>query len=195
MGIGVWNIDVTINKFPQKVASALAKLQETMLGAEYEPIAYLGSQLVNGTNHAVLAEQVVVTGRDTTNVVVIIFNEKSSETEATLVSIERVLETGAPLGGAVVAPSTDIPEDAMKVFNEALEGFVGSNIEPFAYLGSQLVNGINYIFAAEIAPVTPDPEKKVAIITVNSLEKKVHCTDLLSSKYERCLGYAFTWLK
>ena len=36
---------------PQKVATAIAELN--LIGAEYAPIAYLGSQLVNGVNHGV----------------------------------------------------------------------------------------------------------------------------------------------
>ena len=61
--IGSWNVDVTVGKLPQKVATAVGKLNESIVGTEYTPIAYLGSQVVNGINHAVLAEQVIVTGK------------------------------------------------------------------------------------------------------------------------------------
>ena len=83
---------------PQKVASAFSEVLGELLGAEYTPIAYLGEQLVNGTNHAVLAEQTLVNGKDTKNVVVVILNERGDS--FTLSNIERVVETGAPLGGA-----------------------------------------------------------------------------------------------
>ena len=74
--VGTWKIDVKLEGMPQKVATAFANLGTQLLGAEYTPIAYLGSQVVNGINHAVLAEQLVITGKDTKNIVLIIFNEK-----------------------------------------------------------------------------------------------------------------------
>lgn len=52
--VGEWKVEVNVGGMPQKVATAMGEIN--MLGAEYEPIAYLGSQVVNGVNHAVLAE-------------------------------------------------------------------------------------------------------------------------------------------
>ena len=192
--VGSWEINVNTNGMPQKVATAVSALSEQLIGAEYTPIAYLGAQVVNGTNHAVLAEQLVLTGKDTKNVVVLIFNEKGMD--CTLVGIERVLESGMPEGGISVNATTDIPAEAMDAFNSVFAGFVGSKVEPFAYLGSQVVKGINYIFAAEVTPVVENPEKKAAIVIVNSLTGEISFTDLLSSKTDSLqLGYAFTWLK
>ena len=76
--VGGWSVDVVVGGMPEKVATAFASLNE-LAGAEYTPIAYLGSQLVNGVNHAVLAEQLLITGKDTKNVVLVIFNEKESD--------------------------------------------------------------------------------------------------------------------
>lgn len=193
--VGNWNVNVSVGSMPQKVATAVGKLGETLIGAEYTPIAYLGSQVVNGTNHAVLAEQLITTGKDTKNVVIIIFNEKPNTMDLTLVSIERVVESGAALGGTVVDVQTKIPAEAQEAWNVAFEGFVGSNMSIIAYLGSQMVKGTNYIFAVEVEPVTAEPIKKVAIVSVNTVTKKVSFTDLLESKEESLCGYSFTWLK
>lgn len=196
MDFGSWNVDIHVgSNMPQKIASAMTELESTLIGAEYEPIAYLGSQVVNGTNHAVLAKQTIVTGRDTHNVVVMIFNEKPNDVKATLVSIERVVEGGLPLGGTTVDVHTDIPEDALEVWDDAFMGFVGSKVEPFALLGTQVVNGINYIFAAEVTGVTREPNKEVCIVVVNSNTKRVTFIDALENKHQASLGYAFTWLK
>lgn len=192
---GSWKINVVKNGMPQKVATAFAKLGETIIGAEYEPIAYLGEQTVNGVNHAVLARQILITGRDTENIVVIIFNERPDSMEATLVSIERVVEGGMALGGVQIFNGVDIPEDAKNVFDAAFKNFVGSKVEPIALLGTQVVNGVNYIFAATLEPVTPNPEKKVAIVVVNSTSGSVAIDDMLKNKHESALGYSFTWLK
>lgn len=193
---GAWNIKVVKDAMPQKVATAVGKLSQQLMGAEYTPIAYLGSQLVNGTNHAVLAEQLIVTGKDTKNVVVLIFNEKPNEMECSLVSIERVLESGTGLGVIAVDVKTQIPEEALNTFNKSFEGFVGSKVEPFAYLGSQIVNGINYFFACEVTSVTKDPVSSVALVTVNSNTGVVKFDDLITgTSVAKSLGYAFTWLK
>ena len=193
--VGSWKINVSTGAMPEKVATAVSALNE-MVGAEYKPIAYLGSQVVNGINHAVLCEQTVITGKDTKNVVVAIFNEKPEDLKLTLVAIERVVESGAPLGGIVVDATTDIPAEAKAAFDAQFEAFVGSKVEPFAYLGSQVVNGINYIFAATVTPVTQEPVVSAAIVIVNNTTGEVSFTDILDTKCDSLtLGYAFTWLK
>ena len=56
MILGGWNIDdVKGCNLPQKVQSAFTAVTGDMTGADYEPIAYLGSQIVNGTRYMVLA--------------------------------------------------------------------------------------------------------------------------------------------
>jgi len=192
---GSWEVKVVTNGMPQKVATAFSALTEQLIGAEYEPIAYLGSQVVNGTNHAVLAKQILTTGRDTTNVVVMVFNEKPNSMEATLVSIDRIVEGGAPMGGIHIDPQVEIPEDAKAAWNEAFEAWVGAKNEPIALLGTQIVKGTNYIFAATSTGVYPNAETKVCIVTLNPMTGTVAFGDLLENKHDASLGYSFTWLK
>ena len=191
---GSWNINVvTGGKLPQKVATAMSALSETMLGAEYEPIAVLGTQVVNGTNYAVLAKQTILSGKDTVNVVVMIFNEKPNDEKATLVNIERVLESNEGFGGTIVEPSTDINIRTKEVWDTAFEGWVGSKVEPIAFLGSQMTKGESFIYAATVTPVVPDAQAKVAIVTINPMTKEVSFVDMLETKQASSLGYAFTW--
>lgn len=176
--LGSWTVNVdAAGGMPEKVATAIGALAEQLIGAEYRPIAYLGSQLVNGINHAVLAEQTILSGRDTKNVVVLIFNEKGMD--CTLVNIERVLEGGDGMGAVEVHATTDIPKDAQNAFDDVFGEWVGSTVKPFAYLGSQVVSGIDYIFAAELTLVTENPVHKVVSVRVNGLTKKVSFTDIL----------------
>ena len=193
--VGSWNVNVSIGAMPEKVATAVSALDE-MVGVVYKPIAYLGTQVVNGTNHAVLCEQTVLTGKDTKNVVVAIFNENPGDLKLTLVAIERIVESGAPEGGIVVDASTEIPAEAKAAFDAQFEAFVGSKVEPFAYLGSQVVNGVNYLFAATVTPVSENPVVSAAVVIVNNTTGEVSFTDILDTKYDALtLGYAFTWLK
>lgn len=190
---GAWKIDVNVDGMPQKVATAMGKLAGMIVGAEYTPIAYLGCQEVNGINHAVLAEQVIVTGRDTKNVVMIVFNEKPSDVELTLVSIDRIVEGGAPMGGVAVDVKTDIPAEAKTIWDDAFDGFVGSNVTPFALLSTQMVNGMNYTFVATFETVSVEPSKRVVLVTINDKIKNVQIVDVLANKHQASLGYAFTW--
>lgn len=186
MSLGSWDVKVVTGGMPEKVATAFAEATDQLLGAEYTPIAYLGSQVVNGTNHAVLAEQIILSGKDTKNVVLMIFNEKGMD--CTLVNIERVVEGGDGAGAVEVAPTTDIPAEAKAAFATVLGDFVGATVEPFALLATQVTKGIDYIFAAEVTPVVENPETKVAVVVVNSLVKKASFTDILKSGLEVSLG-------
>lgn len=189
--LGSWNVNVVTGGMPQLIATAVGKLSEQLVGAEYTPIAYLGSQVVNGINHAVLAEQTVITGKDTKNIVVLIFNEKQHPdelSEVTLVNIERVLEGGNGMGGLKIDATTNIPAEAQEALDSVMKGFVGSTVKPFAYLGEQVVKGINYVLAAEVAPVCPDAVSSVCIVTVNSMVNKINFADVLESKHTLSLG-------
>lgn len=180
---GSWEVNVSIGSMPEKVATAFAELNE-MLGCEYSPIAYLGSQVVNGINHAVLAEQTILAGKDTKNVVLTIFNEKGNECH--LVDIERVVESGIPTGGVVVNVETvpNINKRAQVIFDEAFAGFVGSKVVPIALLATQVVRGIDYIYACELDPVSPEGVKKVSLVTINDLDREIRFADILTSNVE-----------
>lgn len=191
MNFGSWDIAVEIGKMPQKIATAFSGLNETLTGAEYEAIAYIGSQVANGTNHAVLAKQTIVTGKDVENIVVLIFNEKKDD--VTLVSIERILESGATFGGINIDVQTDIPEEIEDMFMNAFEAYTGAAVTPYALLGTQITKGVDYIFAATLSTVALEPEEKALIVTVNPMTKQVAMADMLSNKHTASLKYAFTW--
>jgi len=177
--LGTWDVNVSVGSMPQKVASAVSALSETLIGTMYTPIAYLGSQVVNGINHAVLAEQTVLAGKDTTNIVLMIFNEKG--TECALTNIERVLESGNGFGGIDINVQTEINSTAQSLFDRTFEYFCGSTVTPFALLGTQVVKGLNYIFACTVKNVTEDANEKVVLVTINDLSLAPQFTYLLDS--------------
>lgn len=149
--LGSYNVNVQVGRLPQKVATYFEEAMGKLLGAEYTPVAYLGSQAVNGTNHALLCEQTVLTGRDTKNAVLVVLNEKDEG--LSLVSVTPIVEGGGPLGGIDVHVTGDIPAEAKAAFDAAFAQFVGSKVTPFALLGIQSVHGVNYIFAAEVSAI------------------------------------------
>ena len=178
---GSWNIDVSVNKFPQKIATAIGELNEMMVGAEYTPIAYIGSQIANGTNYAVLAEQLIVTGKDSKNIVILIFNEKPNATNLTLVAIERAVESSAELGGVKVDVKTEMTDEILAFFQKAREGFVGYGFKPFALLGTQVVKGTNYIYATVASPALPDAPDEAMIVIANPTTHNFQLVEMIGS--------------
>ena len=74
--LGGWNLDeVKGCNLPQKVQSDFTAVTSELVGAEYEPIAYLGSQVVNGTNYRILALQKMIAQNAERKFVRMIINE------------------------------------------------------------------------------------------------------------------------
>ena len=77
MILGGWNLDeVKGTALPQKVQTAFMAVTSELVGAEYEPIAYLGSQQVNGMNYRILALMRAVTPNAEKRIVKMIIHEE-----------------------------------------------------------------------------------------------------------------------
>lgn len=82
--------------------------------------------------------------------------------------------------------SRELTEEDMKVFNEAMEGFVGVGYTPLS-VQSQVVKGTNYRFLCEATTVTLKPQTSKAIVTVYKPlpgEGKAHITAITSIEDE-----------
>ena len=66
---------------------------------------------------------------------------------------------------------TKMPQPAATAWS-AVEGLVGANYKPIAYVGNQQVHGVNYVFIAEQTLVTANPERHIVTVTVNALDGK-----------------------
>lgn len=194
METGNWEIAIEIGRIPQKIASAIIDLGEKLVGAEYEPIAYLGSQVVNGVNHAVLAKQIITTGRDTENIVVLIFNEKNNN--VVLVSIERVMSGSDAVFGGIRLDVKNITiewdEEANFVFTNAFKEFTGAKMVPYYLLGTQIVRGVNYFYLAEMRGLGENDKKKAVLVIINSATDVVSIIDILTNKFTDSAKYSFT---
>lgn len=179
-----------VGKLPQKVATAFPAVFEGWVGSgSYTPIAYLGSKLTNGTNHAILALQTLLTGADVHNIVVIVLNEKpvAGDEAGTfaLADIQTVLSDNGKPGGLQIAPTATIPAEAMTAFSKNFVGVLGGKIKPFALLATQMVNGPKYVFAVEtsmvVGPnaVTKGFTDKVCLLTVYANYEGFEMTPIL----------------
>lgn len=195
--LGGWDINVSTSGMPQKIASIMGGSFEVN-NCEYKFIATLGTQQVNGTNTAILAQQTVLTGKDVNNAAIMIFNEKPGSMDIALVETRVIVESGGPFGGISVNMSTIIPEEADEALKAALAEFTGSKIEPFAFIGTQVSKGVNYILAAKTTATALNAKPNLAIVTVRPLlEPKLEFSRMLdkgiNDNEEAKLGYAFTW--
>ena len=209
MKLGNYLINVT-EKLPQKVQSGFDKVFSNMVGANYTPIAYLGSKVVNGTNHAILAEQNLVTGKDIKAICLVILNEKPGDLHGetfSVVDIQSLLSDGGlKLGAININPTNEIPADAKEVFDKHFGGFLGAKNKAFALLATQIVHGVAYVFAVEsqmlVKPLNggnialaSDDYSSIKLVKVYSDFSEIETLDVISG-YNKSdsLGYAFTWL-
>ena len=88
--LGGWNIDeIKSCNLPQKAASAFTAVTGGLVGADYQPVLYVGSQVVNGTNYCIFAVQKLVVPNPEKRLVKMIINV-SSTGEASLVSVSGI---------------------------------------------------------------------------------------------------------
>ena len=90
MKLGNWELDnIKTANLPQKAQSAFTAVTSNLVGCDYQPVLYVGSQLVNGTNHCVLAIQRPVVPNAEGKFVKIIVHEDLNGSPS-LVSISKV---------------------------------------------------------------------------------------------------------
>ena len=98
--LGAWSINeaLTAAELPAEVQEAFDAAMETLLGVDYTPVAYLGSQVVAGKNYAILCKAVTVTAEPVTSLkVVIVFDGVNGQREVRQVSnfeLEDYVEIG-----------------------------------------------------------------------------------------------------
>lgn len=78
-----------MTSMPQEAASAWHGALGGIVGAEYEPLIYVGGQPVKGVNHLFIAQQTLVLARPERHIVLVTINEFDGNFN--LVSIERII--------------------------------------------------------------------------------------------------------
>ena len=150
--------DAASPEVPDSVKSVFAKATETLTGVGYEPVAYLGSQVVAGTNHLILCKATPTTAEPkSTYALVTLFEGLNGEAEITNVIESSVNAAGAADGettGAYTAPEKPgVTDEAKAALEKALNG-------------TQVVSGTNYMLLCKITTVTAEPVSHYSIVTV-----------------------------
>ena len=170
---------------PDDVKAAFDKATEGLTGVGYVPVAYLGSQVVAGTNHLLLCKVTPVTeDGKTTYAIVTLYEDLNGGAEITDVQNCDVeapapTEEETPVAGGYTEPeSPEVTADAKEALTKAVEGLDGASYEAKALLGTQVVAGTNYKLLCKITPIVPDGVPHYAIVTVYAdLEGKAEITE------------------
>ena len=129
-----------------------------LVGAEYEPIAIIATQLVSGTNYAYLCTTTpVVPDAKPHWTIAVVYKDLQgnasltnvADLELTDVKILEQTEDGMAVGAWKITEPSGKPvmlpsEEAQTAFEKATENYVGVGFKPIALLGTQLVSGTNY---------------------------------------------------
>lgn len=155
---------------PKEVRDVLAKATETLTGGTYEPVAYLGSQVVAGTNYRVLCKYTPAIQNPTPKyVIVTVYEDPQGNTSLSevLTSDAEVRVTDEVTDGGWFAPETpDVTNEAGEALLAASKNVVGAAYNPVALLGTQVVAGTNYTLLCEVTPVTENAESHYSIVIV-----------------------------
>ena len=165
--------DFTVTEERQAI---FEKGMEMLLGVDYTPVAYLGSQVVAGTNHVFLVKgTVVVPNAPVSYALVYLYQDLQGN--VTLMNIAdlgivpqedgtvAVPEAGL-MGGWSYAEAPEITEEIQARLDKALEGLVGASYVPVANLGEQVVAGLNRCLLCQVTPVVPDAQPHYALVYV-----------------------------
>ena len=79
---------------------------------------------------------------------------------------EPVEISEAMTGGWSHSDSSEVTDELRKVFDKAFDGFTGSRVTPVAYLGSQVVAGLNHCFLCQSTDAYPGAQPRYVLVYI-----------------------------
>lgn len=172
-GWGYFNSSEDVN-IPEDAKEAFDKAND----GSYKLVAYLGSQVVAGTNYYFLCE------KKNTLYNVVVYNDlkgNSSILKSNVVNIEnKDINFEEQVGALDPNEATGyLSTEQKEVFNKAVEGLTGVEYTPITCLGTQIVAGTNYRFLCKATQTNEQPVTKLAIIEIyEDLKGQVEITSI-----------------
>jgi hypothetical protein len=154
---------------PDEVREACEKAFEKLIGVDYEPVALLASQVVAGMNYRVLCTaRATAPDAEAYYVIVTVYRNLDGDAEVTgILTAEAEAPSGETLMGGWAAPeSLAVTDEAMDVFDKAMEELTGMNYIPVVLVGTQVVAGTNWRLLCEQTAVSSDAEAGYALMTI-----------------------------
>lgn len=176
-------------KITPKQKAVFDKALEELVGVNYEPVAYLASQVVAGTNHCFLCKATVVRPGATPKYTLVYVYE-DLDRKCSIITIKDVEIPGTEgegegegegkkAGGWTVAENPEITKDLASAVDKAASKKLGAKYVPVANIASQVVSGTNYKIICKVSAESPDSKASFAVVTVyKNLEGECEITDV-----------------
>ena len=155
---------------PDDIEAAFNQAIENYDG-QLVPLTVLSQQVVAGMNYNILCKD-EANNLKSANIYVDLENNGglSGVYDVYLTESKTQNAKEEPVSGGWGAPTIDetleLEGGAKDAFEKAFDGFVGSTVEPVAYLGEQIVAGTNYKYVCKVTPVAPDAYVKLQVVVV-----------------------------
>ena len=181
-GAGVWK-KAESPKITKEVQDLFDKVSSSIIGVRYNPVAFIGSQSVSGTNYAVLCEtSMAAPGSQDLYSIVILYEDTAGKVTVTDVIMSQVnTYTDLPMGGWKTADDPVLTEELKAAFAGAIQTMLGADYAPEALVSSQSASGMHYCIFAEAGKITADPEAEYAFVYLHINEEGTpEITDIVS---------------
>ena len=151
--VGGWSVNTgsTALKKNPEAKKALTKALKKYKDAKIEPVAYLASQVVAGTNYCFICRTTDAT-EDARPEIKLVYVYADLSGNAEITGFQTVI--GKLLPGGYEANEGKFKlgnnKTVKKALKKAAKGLAGIDYEPVAYLGSQVVAGSNYMILVRV---------------------------------------------
>ena len=177
------------DKLPQEVASAVGVANSNpLLGATYNPLWYVGKQVVNGVNHLFIAEDIRTTKNKDKSIVGLVINVPPGEhaMQGEGAKVERIIE------------SAELSPEIQTAFTAVEKPLCGISLKPVVYIGKQIVRGENHYMVCEAKAIYPNAQPHAVIFVFNIFEGKPSMVGIMpisavAKDQPTLFGYAFSW--
>ena len=159
---GGWTPAENFGELTEERLAVFRKGMETLLGVDYVPLAYLGSQVVAGTNHVFLVKGTMDEDlQGNVKLLNIADLPIVPQEDGTL----ALPEEGLMGGWAYVEDPAFTDEDEAKL-EAALQNQVGASYAIVACVAEQVVAGLNRCLLVQVTPVVPNARPHYALAYV-----------------------------
>ena len=180
-------VNIPADKLPQEVASAVSAANGNhLLGATYNPLWYVGSQVVNGMNYLFVAEDIRSTKNKDKSIVGLVINVPPGE--------NAIKGEGAKV--VQVIESEKLAPEVQTAFSTAEKSLIGASYKPVLYIGKQVARGENHYIVCESCVIYPGATPRAVIMGINIFEGKSTIIGIMpipTGKEQTLFGYAFNW--
>lgn len=181
IAVSAWTLtDANGVYMPEDALEAFNAVGESFVGIKYTPIAYLGSQVVAGTNYGFLCRATDDAGESSLHVITVYkdLDGNASILMKKLITLGSCVANDSP--PTFIASNTagswhmhneymnDMPTGVQFVFNSAMSDFEGDEYRPITYLGCQETNnGYNYAILCSVTPSAEGYNDALAVVMIS----------------------------